>query len=462
MNVNDTPASPTTRTNYLPPYVCSLITIAIALAPLTHPWPDGYKINISHHRQPAAIPTPQLVNERLCMMTEKAPIPMLPAVKRISTTPPTAEQIARGLSQYQDLKGCPRDSTSKDEQLEEKRAWPDLSFVVRATKGQLDKWMVHQFFDKSSGKSAYSDVQQLIPASTRVMKHLLVLEKVRDIFKKQTDQFSALPFGNQKQNIAPYIPNKNLLHHVSLPHNLSQSKNRPSEQGEKSIQTRADTLPTPRLLAESQEAKDIQAPLAELHAVLAQWHKQPAQRLTLPILLHDAVRTALGKDYNPYNIIMKFKGKAHLLMHNGYNRNSRTVNIKGLKSADGGERVRKIQQAALAFVKTTSQAKTTSPPGGNTEILYSVTNGLMLDAGQQTTSSAQQFDENSPRSICFECEHKIALLSPRIPQDPTNPHTCSIPIESAPYASKRSQGMNGTYFSIARIQHTLLCQQLKF
>jgi hypothetical protein len=238
--------------------------------------------------------------------------------------------------------------------------------------------MVHQFFDKSSGKSAYSDVQQLIPASTRVMKHLLVLEKVRDIFKKQTDQFSALPFGNQKQNIAPYIPNKNLLHHVSLPHNLSQSKNRPSEQGEKSIQTRADTLPTPRLLAESQEAKDIQAPLAELHAVLAQWHKQPAQRLTLPILLHDAVRTALGKDYNPYNIIMKFKGKAHLLMHNGYNRNSRTVNIKGLKSADGGERVRKIQQAALAFVKTTSQAKTTSPPGGNTEILYSVTNGLML------------------------------------------------------------------------------------
>ena len=64
MNVDDTPAPPTTRIKYLPPYVCSIITIAIALAPLTHPWPDGYKINISHHRQPATIPTPQLVIER--------------------------------------------------------------------------------------------------------------------------------------------------------------------------------------------------------------------------------------------------------------------------------------------------------------------------------------------------------------------------------------------------------------
>ena len=40
MNVDDTPAPPTTRIKYLPPYACSLITIAIALAPLTHPWPD--------------------------------------------------------------------------------------------------------------------------------------------------------------------------------------------------------------------------------------------------------------------------------------------------------------------------------------------------------------------------------------------------------------------------------------
>ena len=70
---------------------------------------------------------------------------------------------------------------------------------------------------------------------------------------------------------------------------------------EERVQIRVDILLTFRFLTESQEAKDIHASLADLQSALAHWYMQPAQKLTLPSLLHGAVKTALGKDYNPYN-----------------------------------------------------------------------------------------------------------------------------------------------------------------
>jgi len=124
---------------------------------------------------------------------------------------------------------------------------------------------------------------------------------------------------------------------------------------------------------------------------------QPAQKLTLPSLLHVAAKTAFGKDYNPYNIIVKFKGKVHLLLPNDLNRISWIVlrnSRNGQKPVGSEKSLGKFLLAFHALVLKQFRAEITLPAGGDKEILSLVTNGLTpSDPEQSSGSSAVQFDE---------------------------------------------------------------------